>query len=218
LARAEEDVHSKLRDARYRAVGEGRAWDALALKVQHDQARERAARLHRRAERRFVLAHNMHQSGHVIDVHGLKVPEARARVERALRDALVAGAPRLRVITGRGNHSVDNIPVLKTRITEAMAEYVCCSPRRAHRADGDQVSHPDQAAPDEPRRALDRADGGGRHAVVGLACFRVFAVAVHPLSRSLSLLLSHCSDSIHVACCPNVAYHLHFASNPRLYT
>jgi DNA-nicking Smr family endonuclease len=63
------------------------------------------------------------QQPHVIDIHGLKVTEARARVEHALGEAMDAGASRLRVITGRGNHSVDNIPVLKTRILEAMAEY-----------------------------------------------------------------------------------------------
>jgi DNA-nicking Smr family endonuclease len=80
----------------------------------------------------FDAAHNMTQdrSQHVIDIHGLKVTEARSHVEKALRDAIVAGAPRLRVITGRGNHSVGNIPVLKTRIIEAMAEYHI--PTRVH--------------------------------------------------------------------------------------
>lgn len=50
--------------------------------------------------------------------------EALRRVERALRDAIVENAGRLRVITGRGNHSKDNIPVLKNAVIEAMREYV----------------------------------------------------------------------------------------------
>jgi DNA-nicking Smr family endonuclease len=80
-----------------------------------------------------MAAHNMKQGQHVIDIHGLKVTEAKQRVERAMAAAYDAGAPRLRVITGRGNHSVDNIPVLKTRIIEAMAEcvlYLLLSDRR----------------------------------------------------------------------------------------
>ena len=49
-----------------------------------------------------ATAHNIIHKPHVIDIHGLKVREARRRVERALRDAIVQKASRLRVITGRG--------------------------------------------------------------------------------------------------------------------
>lgn len=68
------------------------------------------------------IAHNIVTKPHVIDIHGLKVREALRRVERALRDAIVDNASRLRVITGRGNHSKDNIPVLKNAVIEAMRE------------------------------------------------------------------------------------------------
>jgi DNA-nicking Smr family endonuclease len=115
----------------------------------------------------------MHQSAHVLDVHGLKVPEARSRVERALRDALLAGAPRLRVITGRGNHSVDGIPVLKARIIETMAEYALHSGLCVHGLIRSQVSHAHTRAPDEPGRTMDRLGGGGHALLRYLNPFRV---------------------------------------------
>lgn len=57
-----------------------------------------------------------------IDVHRLKVAEAVAKVQEALYDAIVAGVPELRIITGRGNHSKGKIPVLKNAIIGAMQE------------------------------------------------------------------------------------------------
>jgi hypothetical protein len=54
-ARAEEAARVEMEEKRYAAVGEGRAWDAVALKVRRDQARERSVKLHRRAERRYLL-------------------------------------------------------------------------------------------------------------------------------------------------------------------
>jgi DNA-nicking Smr family endonuclease len=49
-------------------------------------------------------------------VHRLKVVEAIKRTELALRDAFESGSQELRVIVGKGNHSVGKIPVLKTAI------------------------------------------------------------------------------------------------------
>lgn len=57
-----------------------------------------------------------------IDVHRLKVPEAIAKVERALYDAMMSGSPELRVITGQGKHSAGKIPRLKLAIIGAMEE------------------------------------------------------------------------------------------------
>ena len=57
-------------------------------------------------------------------MHGLRVPEALRRVEHALRDMLLQNATDLRVIVGRGNHSVNKIPVLKMAVLKAMPRYV----------------------------------------------------------------------------------------------
>jgi hypothetical protein len=59
-----------------------------------------------------------------IDVHGLRVREALLRVERAVRDMLLLSATDLRVIVGRGNHSVNKIPVLKMAVLKAMRKYI----------------------------------------------------------------------------------------------
>ncbi|CCL98661.1 uncharacterized protein FIBRA_00663 [Fibroporia radiculosa] len=97
-------------------------WLAFRLKVEHDRAAQNAQAMHARAERRYFKAHNRTPEPQTIDVHRLKVPEAVARVEQSLFDALEAGTPELRVITGRGNHSKGKIPVLKLAIIGAMEE------------------------------------------------------------------------------------------------
>lgn len=73
----------------------------------------------------FTSAHNLQlEDEHTIDVHRLKPTEATRRTEIAIRDALVAGATRLRVICGRGNHSRNKLPVLKLALIAAMEQYV----------------------------------------------------------------------------------------------
>ncbi|KAI0254151.1 hypothetical protein BJV78DRAFT_1121964, partial [Lactifluus subvellereus] len=58
-----------------------------------------------------------------IDVHRLKSREAIRRTEIGIRDALVAGDTRLRVICGRGLHSERRIPVLKLALIGAMEQH-----------------------------------------------------------------------------------------------
>ena len=69
-------------------------------------------------------AHNLKAKAREIDVHGLRVHEALQRVEQALRDMLLQNATVLRVIVGRGKHSVNKIPVLKMAVLKAMPRYV----------------------------------------------------------------------------------------------
>ena len=68
-------------------------------------------------------AHNLRAKAREIDVHGLRVREALQRVEHALREMLLQSATDLRVIVGRGNHSVNKIPVLKMAVLKAMPRY-----------------------------------------------------------------------------------------------
>jgi hypothetical protein len=69
-------------------------------------------------------AHNLQQAERTIDVHRLKTREAIRRTEIAIRDALVAGDVRLRVVCGRGKHSERGLPVLRLALTKAMEECV----------------------------------------------------------------------------------------------
>jgi Smr domain len=69
-------------------------------------------------------AHNLQQDERTIDVHRLKTREAVRRTEIAIRDALVAGDTRLRVVCGRGKHSERGLPVLRLALTKAMEECV----------------------------------------------------------------------------------------------
>lgn len=57
-------------------------------------------------------------------MHRLKVRQATRRVEKMVRDMLLQNASTLRVIVGKGNHSVNNIPVLRQTIVQAMEQYV----------------------------------------------------------------------------------------------
>jgi hypothetical protein len=145
-AKSEEKERDRLRNEQKRALAEKRYADAVKYKVEQEEASERAMSLHRRAAERFfkgallhsqpstqrsfscgcgTTAHNLQsEDEHTIDVHRLKPTEATRRTEVAIRDALVAGATRLRVICGRGNHSKGGIPVLKLALIGAMEQYV----------------------------------------------------------------------------------------------
>jgi len=59
-----------------------------------------------------------------IDVHGLRPAEAIDRTERALSDAIAKGMSTLRVIVGKGLHSVGGQPVLKDAIKRNMEKWV----------------------------------------------------------------------------------------------
>ncbi|KAH9054254.1 hypothetical protein EDB87DRAFT_113414 [Lactarius vividus] len=123
-AKAEEKERDRLRAEQKKALSEKRYADAVKYKVEQDEASERVTNLHRRAAERYFKAHNLQlEDEHTIDVHRLKPAEATRKTEIAIRDALVAGATRLRVICGRGNHSRGGIPVLKLALIGAMEQY-----------------------------------------------------------------------------------------------
>lgn len=65
-------------------------------------------------------AHNPFPKLQEIDVHRLKVPEAVLEVKRALKEALEKGASELRIITGRGNHSQDKLPILRPAVQQEL--------------------------------------------------------------------------------------------------
>ncbi len=79
--------------------------------AQCNEAHERAAAL--------VLAqHNAGRGPGELDLHGLRVTEAVAEVEKAIAAARAANPPqqRLVLIVGKGLHSADGIPKLKPAI------------------------------------------------------------------------------------------------------
>jgi DNA-nicking Smr family endonuclease len=122
-AKAEEKERDRLRTEQKKALSEKRYADAVKYKVEQEEASERVTNLHRRAAERFFKAHNLQpEEEHTIDVHRLKPTEATRRTEIAIRDALVAGATRLRVICGRGVHSKGGLPVLKLALIAAMEQ------------------------------------------------------------------------------------------------
>ena len=69
-----------------------------------------------------ITAHNLKPEPQTIDIHRLNVNEAVAEVKRALREARSSGSPEVRVITGRGKHSKNQIPVLKKALIQKMLE------------------------------------------------------------------------------------------------
>ena len=63
-----------------------------------------------------------------IDVHRLSSEEAFAQVKKAIRDARGFGASQLRIIVGKGNHSKNNVPVLKPAIISELQKCVIFKP------------------------------------------------------------------------------------------
>ena len=68
----------------------------------------------------MYAAHNLKPEPHEIDVHRLSVAEAINQVKRALRDSIVSNSPQLKIITGKGKHSKDGVPVLKLAIVREL--------------------------------------------------------------------------------------------------
>ncbi|KAG6866773.1 hypothetical protein C0991_011432 [Blastosporella zonata] len=97
----------------------------LFLKHRMREEGERAKKLHEKAAKRFFEARNAlrKRQQYTVDVHGLRVAEAVAQTEQALRDAINARAPSVRVIVGKGLHSAGNIPILKGAIIKIMEGY-----------------------------------------------------------------------------------------------
>lgn len=61
--------------------------------------------------RRGEFSHRAH-----LDLHGLTKEEAKPRLEKFISDARIAGHRCVLVVTGRGLHSKDSIPVLKQSV------------------------------------------------------------------------------------------------------
>lgn len=55
-----------------------------------------------------------------MDLHGLRVQEAIEVVEKAFRSTLESGYGTLKVITGKGLHSKNNLPILKNAVIREM--------------------------------------------------------------------------------------------------
>ncbi|KAI9432148.1 hypothetical protein F5148DRAFT_1270498 [Russula earlei] len=123
----EEKERDRLHAEHKKAFSEKRYTDAVRYKVEQEEANERAMNLHRRAADRYFMAHNVQQQERTIDVHRLQTREATRRTEIAIRDALLAGDTRLRVICGRGRrrHSDSDrgLPVLRLALTVAMEQH-----------------------------------------------------------------------------------------------
>ena len=79
-----------------------------------------------------VVARNPPGQSHLLDVHGLRPQEAIEETERALRNALSSGYGTLKVITGKGLHSKNKLPVLRNALVRAMQEYVPLLSKRTH--------------------------------------------------------------------------------------
>jgi DNA mismatch repair protein MutS2 len=91
------------------------AADVSPVPVSHRTARSRPA-ARRRALSREVAPHLTPDRRIELDLHGLTVPEALARVESAINDALLADLPELRLIHGRSGGRIR--AALQTRLRE----------------------------------------------------------------------------------------------------
>ncbi|KAI0755899.1 hypothetical protein BC629DRAFT_1553274 [Irpex lacteus] len=129
LAKDAEAERDRLRNALRKAEREKRTLDVICLQVELEEAQENIDNLHAKAARRYYKAHNMNPAPQEIDVHRLSSEEAFLQVKKAIRDARGFGAPQLRIIVGKGNHSKNNVPVLKPAImSELQKLYIPVEP------------------------------------------------------------------------------------------
>ncbi|KAF8160663.1 hypothetical protein B0H34DRAFT_672810 [Crassisporium funariophilum] len=115
-ARQEEQTRAQLEADRKTAETQGRMAEALLLKVRVRELDDRVYKLHEKAARRYYAARNPLERCSKIDLHGLRPREAFVRTERALVKAIKEGRKTVRIIVGKGNHSVNGQAVLKQTI------------------------------------------------------------------------------------------------------
>ncbi|VDC01712.1 unnamed protein product [Peniophora sp. CBMAI 1063] len=140
-AAAEERARDRAAANRKKALNERRYGEAVKLKVEEGERDERARRLHEKAAQAFLKAQNELMNPHfsplspgssatantettsTIDVHRLRVREAVLAMERAIRDALLAGGETLRVIVGSGQRKDGKLPVLKLALIRELEDH-----------------------------------------------------------------------------------------------
>ncbi|KAF6761253.1 hypothetical protein DFP72DRAFT_35594 [Ephemerocybe angulata] len=122
-ARDAEKEWSVLKEKHNEAVREGKTAEGFVLKRKMYAAEERARELHKKAAKRYFASLNElnpKKKENTIDVHGLRPGEAIDRTERALADAMENGVTTLKVIVGKGLHSIGGQPVLKNVVKQSL--------------------------------------------------------------------------------------------------
>ncbi|PPQ98212.1 hypothetical protein CVT26_003463 [Gymnopilus dilepis] len=119
-ARQEELLRAQFEAQRRQAEADGRTIDALALKIKVREMDAETYKLHEKAARRYFVARNPLATSSEIDVHGLRPREAFDRIERAIVKAHDEKRTTLRVIVGKGLHSVNQKPTLKPAVLREM--------------------------------------------------------------------------------------------------
>jgi len=119
-ARESEKTRARIEEQRKRAEIEGRPIDALSLKVKIRDLDLEAQKLHEKASRRYYAARNTVEISNKIDVHGLRPREAFDRIERTILKASNEGKSSVRVVVGKGLHSVNQQPTLKPAVQREM--------------------------------------------------------------------------------------------------
>ncbi|KAJ3508704.1 hypothetical protein NLJ89_g5612 [Agrocybe chaxingu] len=123
-ARDEEKTRAQLEEQRRVAEMEGRTMDALSLKVKVRDMDIESQRLHEKAARRYFASRNTLEISNKIDVHGLRPREAFDRIERAIIQASKERKSVVRVIVGKGLHSVNKQPTLKPAVLRELQRRV----------------------------------------------------------------------------------------------
>ncbi|KAF9527274.1 hypothetical protein CPB83DRAFT_856279 [Crepidotus variabilis] len=120
LAKEKENTRAAIDEERRRAEMEGRSLDAVNLRIKLRDLEAEVQKLHEKAARRYYAARNTLDISNKIDVHGLRPREAFDRIERAIVKASTEGKSVIRVIVGKGLHSVNQIPTLKPAVMREM--------------------------------------------------------------------------------------------------
>jgi len=115
-ARQEEQSRQLLDIERRTAETQGRAAEALMLKIRVRELDDRVYKLHEKAARRYYASRNPSERSSRIDLHGLRPREAFVRAERALVKAIKEGRQTMYLIVGQGKHSVNGKAVLKRTV------------------------------------------------------------------------------------------------------
>ena len=122
-ARSEGDKMANAFDASKAAYSHGDGARAKQLSDEGNMHKHNMEQLNAQAVQWIFAANNADSPPGTVDLHGLYVKEALAKVDEVIHQAQAQNYPQLRLIVGKGIHSKDHVTKIKPAVEELLRKY-----------------------------------------------------------------------------------------------
>lgn len=122
-ARSEGDKMSHCFNTSQSAYKHGDGAKAKQLSEEGNYHKHQMEQLNAQAAQWIYAANNADSPPGTIDVHGLYVKEALAKVDEVIAQAQAQNFPQLRIIVGKGIHSKDHVSHIRPAVEDLLRKY-----------------------------------------------------------------------------------------------